>query len=394
MPTRLLVGISALWVPLAFLGDGLTVLVLPIRLGGGAGDLGIVSSLGLAVGAVAQLGAGWLSDRFRCRVDRRRFTASAAAPAMAGVWLLTGSSGLASAILGFIVVQLAAAAMQAGQQTLIPEYAPGEAWGRASGVRTAFDVGGAFLAFLVLGILISTGGPQLAGAVTITVLVVAVLAMLVLVPPARERRQIAEDSGARPVFTVPPGLAPLVAARFLFLLGTYVVGRFLLLLVAERLAIPPDRAVDEAGGLLALFALATAAAAVSLGWLPDRASRRDLMVVGCVLSGAGILLLVPPMGVGGLVGGGVLMSLGTAVFVTANWAATVAVAPPLEAGRLMSVANLGTVIAAAAAGLVGPAIDLVGFGPVLLAAAAASFAAVAPLVASSAGQARSAEVLT
>jgi hypothetical protein len=46
----------------------------------------------------------------------------------------------------------------------------------------------------------------------------------------------------------------------------------------------------------------------------------------------------------------------------------------------MGIANLGAGLAAAAAGLVGPLIDAVGFSPALVVAAGASFAAILPLV--------------
>src|SRR5919107_4065623 len=74
MPVWLLIGISVGWIPLAFLFDGVTVLMLPLRLGGSATDLGLVSFVGLAVGAGLQPVVGRLSDVTRNRVDRRLFT--------------------------------------------------------------------------------------------------------------------------------------------------------------------------------------------------------------------------------------------------------------------------------------------------------------------------------
>jgi MFS family permease len=169
------------------------------------------------------------------------------------------------------------------------------------------------------------------------------------------------------------------------------VGRFLLLLVAERLGIPPERAAAETAGLLALFTLATAGAALPFGWLADRIPERQLMTFGAVAAAMGIAFLVPVAGVAGLVVGGLLMSLGTAAFVTANWAATAALAAAPEAGRLMGVANLGTALAAAAAGLFGPLIDLAGFGSALLVAAVLCAAAIVPLRATSLRRTRTAE---
>jgi MFS family permease len=209
------------------------------------------------------------------------------------------------------------------------------------------------------------------------VLLAAALAIVLrLVPGGR-----AAPSPGRWSFQLPPGLGSLIVARFLFLFATYAVGRFLVLLVAERLGIAPGRAIDEAGWLLALFTLATALGAIPCGWLADRRSRTEMMVVGAVVSAVGVVALAPSAGLVGVIAGGMLMSLGTAAFVTGNWAATTALVPAADAGRLMAIANLGTGLAAATAGMLGPLIDATGFAPALLVAAGACAASVAPLLA-------------
>jgi len=373
VPARLLVGTSALWVPLAFLGDGVTVLVLPLRLGADATTLGVVSFAGLAIGAAVQPAFGWLSDRIRGRVDRRAFIVAAALPAIAGMWLLAGTAAIAGAVIGYVVVQAAASAMQAGQQALIPEHVVRVAQGRAKGAKVAADVGGSFLAFLVLGIVLAGGALEPAAAVIGVVTVVAVGLLVAFVP------RVAPVARSDAIATLPRGLVPLIAARFLFLAGSYAVGRFLLLLVAERLAIPTSGAADEAGGLLALFTLATAAAAIVVGWFADRVPRTQLMVAGALVASVGIVMLVPDLGVAGILAGGLTMAAGTALFVTANWAATASLVPAAGAGRLMGIANLGTALAAAVAGLAGPVIDAVGFAPALAIAAVASACAALPV---------------
>ncbi len=375
MRSRLLLGISVGWIPLAFLFDGVTVLVLPLRLGADATQLGLVSFVGLAAGAVLQPFAGRLSDRLRHRVDRRRFAVAAAVPAVVGVWLLVASTGVVAAVLSYVVIQLAASTVQASQQTLIPEHAPPDARGRAAGLKAAFDVGGAFICFLVLGAALASGDLVPGAVVTTLAVVVAVVATLALVP--------ARVGVARPpdrALHLPPGLVALVLSRFLFLLGTYVTGRFLLMLVAQRLGIPAERAADETAGLLALLTLATGAAALAFGRISDRVSRRALMASGAAVGAFGVVALVPALGLAGLVVGGILMSVGTGAFVTANWAATTDLAPAQDAGLLMGLANLGTAVAAAVAGLAGPLIDGAGFAPTLTLAAIASAAAIVPLL--------------
>ncbi len=371
---RLLLGINALWIPLAFLYDGLTVLVLPIRLNADATAIGLVSFVGLLAAAAVQPVAGWVSDRVRPTVDRRAFLTLAAAPVVLALWLL-GSGGTALAILAaYVLVQVAASVLQAAHQSLLPEHVGRRARGWAAGWKTAFDVGGSFLAFVVLGALLGSGETGPATVVIVAILAAAIGLVWILVPGA-----VSTSPVRAPAPRIPAGFVPLVMARFLFLFGSYAVGRFLVLLVAERIGIDPMTAADEAGALLALLTLTTAVAALAFGRLADRRPRPQVMLGGAALATIGILTLVPALGLGGVVAGGALMSIGTAAFMSANWAATADLASPHDAGRLMALANLGTALAAAAVGLLGPLIPSVGFAPVLMVAAFASAAAALPV---------------
>lgn len=369
------VGLSVLWVPLAFLFDGVTILVLPLRLGGDATAVGLVSMVGLGLAAGLQPVAGWLSDRLRDRLDRRTFLAIAAVPAIVGVWLLVGTTTLAAAVLGYVLIQAAATSMQAAQQSLIPEHLDGGAQGRAAGLKAMFDVGGSLLAFVVLGALLASGALLAAGAVITALTMLGVALVFAKVPERTRVHHPAHPSGP-----LPPGFASLILARFLFLFATFAVGRFLVLLVAERLDLDPSRALGDAAGLLALFTLVTAVGALPAGWLADRRPRRHLMTAGALIAAGGIGILAAPAGLPGVVLGGLLMSVGTAAFVTANWAATTALVGQDDAARLMAIANLGTGLAAAAAGALGPLIDGAGIAPALLVAATASASAVLPIV--------------
>jgi MFS family permease len=149
----------------------------------------------------------------------------------------------------------------------------------------------------------------------------------------------------------------LIAARFLFLLGTYAVGRFFLFFVAQRLDLEAAEAAAQAGGLLAVLTLITALSAPVSGWAADRLGRVPLMLAGAGLSAVGTLLLVFAEGPAGILMFGGLMALGSAAFSSANWAFSADLAPPEEAARFLGLANFGTAGAVAAAGLFGPLVD-------------------------------------
>jgi Na+/melibiose symporter-like transporter len=280
--------------------------------------------------------------------------------------VLGTTDAVIAAVVAYLVIMSSASAMQAAQQTLIPEHAAAARRGRAASLKTAFDIGGAFLAFLVLGWSMETGG---LGAAVVTiglVLLVAMVLVKIWVPSeSTERGAIDAGPGPGPI-AWPAGFWQLVAARFLFLFGVYVTGRFLLLLLAERLGIPASSAAGETGLLLAAFTLTTALTALLSGPLVDRVGRARIAVIGGLIAAIGVALFVPPLGLPGALLAGTVLSVGTALFVTANWAALTDVSPPEEAGRLLAFANFGTGGAAACAGLAGPMIDAWGFTPVLL----------------------------
>jgi MFS family permease len=378
--SRLAVGISATWAALAFLGDGLTSLVLPAVLAGmpdPATSIGLISFAGLGLALVVMPLAGRVSDCLRRRVDRRAFMAVAAIPALIGLAILAVSDGrpwLAAA--AYLVAILAASAIQASLQTLIPEHVQKPRRGRAASLKTAFDIGGAFVAFLLLGWALEASGIAGAAVASAGVLLLALVLVFVWVP--RPVGVSAHEPVGEPAST-PSGFWPLVLSRFLFLLGIYVVGRFMLLLVAFRLDVPAASAAAETGGILATFTLLTAVTALSFGPLVDRLGRRRVMVAGVLLAAVGTASFLPDVGLYGVLIAGGLMSVGTAAFATANWAALTDLSPPQDAGRLMGLANLGTGGAAACAGLVGPSIDTWGFTPALVFATTAVVVALAPV---------------
>lgn len=387
MGGRLAVGISVTWVALAFLGDGLSALVLPSVLASApdaATSLGLITFVGLGLAVIVQPIAGGMSDRLRGWADRRWFMAAAAIPTFIALAVLARSGGVVwLAALGYLGAVVAASGIQAALQTLIPEHVPPRRRGRAASLKTAFDIGGAFVAFLVIGWALETAGIVGAAAVTAAVLVIALAVVFLSVPsvatpapaPAAADRHL-DPAAVRPI---PAGFWSLVLSRFLFLLGIFVVGRFLLFLVAERLGIHAASAAGETGGLLATFTLVTAVAALIVGPVVDRLDRRRLMAAGAVVAASGIAMYLASAGLPGVVVAGALMSIGTAIFVTANWAALTHLTPADDAGRLMGLANVGAGGAAACAGLLGPAIDTWGFAPALVLSAASTLGALLAL---------------
>ena len=365
-PIRAALGVSVGWVGISMIGDGVPALLLPHRLlSGGVTDattLGITSLLGIALAAAVQPFAGRWSDR----VGRLPVIGIGASIATAGLLTLVATPAVT---IGAVVTLAGASVAQAGYQPMLPDRLPPRWRGRAGGLKSAFDVGGAMLAFVLLGALVGAGEPVLAGLALAAVLGIGFALSWLLAGRGSPPVDAVESRGE-----TGSSLLRVVAARFLFLLGIYAVGRFLLLFVADRFGLTPDAAAAEAGMALASLALVTVAASLPAGWLADRIGRRALMVGGGLAGGAGIALLPAADSMVALIGAGSLMAIGSAAFGSASWALLADLSPAPRAGGALGLANLGTAGAAAAAGGFGAIIDVSGFGAAFALAAACSVA--------------------
>jgi MFS family permease len=388
---RLLAGISVYWLSLSFLTDGLTTLVLPNDLERYAGEskataLGMLTFVGLSAAMVVQPLAGAMSDRIRGSHGRRGTIGLGLALTLPALGLYA-VGGLPAVAAGYVLTLCAASVSQAGQQGFIPDLVPHERRGLAAGLKGVTDLAGATLGFVLLGLALGAGGSRVGVLVMGSVLVVGYLLTVVSVPEPRV--PLSEPLPRlrwRSAFRIDPQehrtFLLLVTARFLFLLGAYIVSRFFLFFVGDRLDLAPGRAAEQAGVLLGALTLATFLAAPAAGWLADRIGRVPVMTYGTLCGAAGPLLLIWARSPWQILLFGSVMSVGTALFTVANWASTADVVPGVEAGRFLGLANIGTMGAAAAAGLLGPLVDLgnrqqpgAGYGLALTASAVAACAA-------------------
>ena len=390
--TRTIFGVSLLWLGLAMIFDGINALVLPTQLAGFGGQtraslLGIVTFVGIGLGLVVQPIVGSWSDSAVTKRGRLRLLSLAGGATVALLVVLGRTAHPVLIVLTFVSLMVAANALQAVLQPLLPERIGVSHRGRASGLKSFFDLAGAATGFVFLGGLLETGGASSA-TMGIAVVVAATLVGTRLLLPERPAERMVKRASMRDSFKIDTQLhrdfVDVVLARFLFLLGTFAVGRFLLYLVADRLDIAVGDAGEEAGYILGGLALVTALAALVAGWLTDRVGRIPMMSAGVVLSTLGILMLIWAPDPLSIFVFGSLMALGSASFGVGNWALAADLAPHSEPGRFLGLANIGTAGAAAVAGLLGLLVDVgdaldAGFTPLLVVAAGISLASVLPL---------------
>lgn len=396
--TRLLIGISVFWLALSVLFDGVNTLVLPLQLSAlsdrnnQATILGLFTFVGLLAGALIQPVAGAFSDRLQPLLGRKGFIGIGLVLILASLFIFAAFQSIIGILISYLAIQISASITQAGQQALIPDLVDENRRGLASGLKGFMDLTGAMLGFILLGQLLGSGKATIAVFAIAMILTSTYLLAVLLTreDKANKGASKATTVSLREIFrldlTQHRAFVRLVLSRFLFLLGIYGTGRFLLLFVANRLGLSQDQAAEQAGNLLAGLAFLTVLASPLTGWLADRYGRIPLMIAGAVFSAISALLLVWASNVGQILLFGGLMSLGSAAFAGGSWASLADLVPKKEAARFFGLANFSTAGSAAVAGLFGPLIDWadrlspgVGFSALFIAAALAFLASVLPL---------------
>ena len=368
--TRLLFGISIFWLALSVLFDGINTLVLPVQVSALASQnnqatlLGLLTFVGLLAGALIQPIAGTFSDALKPFLGRKGFIGLGLLLSLVSLFLFAAFQSLAGVMLGYLAVQISASIAQAGQQGLLPDLVDANRRGMASGMKGFMDLTGAMLGFILLGQFLGSGRVLAAIGIIGAILVVAYLLAVMLTPedqPNRIATGKANYVSLRDIFrldlTEQKTFVRLLLARFLFLLGIYGTGRFLLFFVADRLGLSEEQAAEQAGALLAGLALITILASPLTGWLTDRIGRVPLMIAGAILSAASAFMLVWANSASEILLFGGFMSLGSAAFAGGSWAMLADVVPKHQSARFFGLANFSTAGAAAAAGLFGPVID-------------------------------------
>jgi len=425
-PTRrgagvgLLIGVNLLWLPLSMLFNSLQSLVLPFYVAGissplkQATTLGLLLFVGLAAGALVQPLAGIASDRLRGAGWLGRRTPFILVGTLLTLALLVGfafANSLLTLALAYIGVNIAAGVAQAGAQGLMPDLIPTRQRGSAAGLKSLLELLGSVVGFSVAGMLIRRGN---LGGVSLAIGIILAVGALLTLAFVREGRADAAlqaqeptlATGTAPDATPTPattttaspvsGLAQIASqqrlselnataqadaranrsiwarvlvSRLFFLLAVYGIGHFLLYFVRARLHLVGASSASVTSGILTALTLVTALVGLGGGWLSDRVGRLPVLWVAGIASAIGVVILIPATTLPLIYVGGAVMSLGSGLFASANWALAADLAPTGNGGRFFGLLALATGGAAALAGLLGPLVDYAGYNALFALAA-------------------------
>lgn len=355
------VALSGFWTPLNTLV--LPDLVSNVISGGARGSmLGLLTFVGIGLAALVQPIAGAFSDASRLPDRRRPFIVAGAVVAAVCCLPLAWLPAAGLLLGGYVLVQLGANVAQAAFQALVPDLVEDDEVSRASGIKTGLDVLGNAVGLAGAGVLVTAGAGNHVIVVFLAVLMalgaVAAWRLIPPVPPAEggEAVPALARSAFAPLLRAPEGFRRAVLMRFVFLLGLYPVQRFLLYFLEDRFDVedPMGPASVAILGAILLGAVGAAAAGV----LAERAGRPPMLRASIVVSAAGLagIALLPDLLLVGVAGA--VLALGAGAFQAANWAELTDVIPEGQGARFFGVANIATAGASAAAGALGPAVDL------------------------------------
>ena len=353
--------LTAFWTPLnTLLLPGLVEDRAPGVLRGTA--LGAMTLVGVGIAVLVQPGLGALSDRWRSP-ERRRIpiviASMVSAVLVVALWLVPGFFPLLAV---YILLQCAMNTAQAAFQALIPDQVEPSQRARASGIKTALDVGGNAVGLgLAGGIILLNGGDGVQVGALAAILAIGVFVGVATVP--RIDHQPRKLEPLKPWFRV---FAPLASGtrefrkaillRFLFLLGLYPVQRFILFLLEDRYGLE-DPLARASVFIIAAIGVA-AVGGLAAGILDDYFSTKRLLVAITVLSAASLvgiafsptllILAIPSF----------VLAFSAGAFQALNWGVIANALPDDEAARYFGLANIATAGAGAMTGIFGPLVDL------------------------------------
>jgi MFS family permease len=318
------VRLSVLWFAGNALWEALLSIILPIMVLADVGDarkavaLSLLSTVGTGLASLTHPLAGWASDATRSRLGRRRpyLMGGGLLSAVAVVWLAWGT-GYGQLFAAVLMLQFGYNVAIAAYQAYIPEVAPAESRGRASGYLGLMQSVGALAgaigaAFLVHG---STYRWMLLG---LALLLVAGVAITVWgVPEGQPAPRPAASPAARPRGAY-RDLWWAAITRGLVLLAFYTLLTYLAYYLkdVEHLT----HYVQDTSYAVAVTITAAALATLWAGTRSDAIGRRAIVCAAGVLMGLGGAAFLAVHGLVGILAVGAAFGLGYGSYISVDWA--------------------------------------------------------------------------
>ncbi len=373
---RRLMALSAYWVAINYLWQGMGALILPRLIVGTIPSahrgvaLAALSVAGAAVAILVQPVAGALSDRVRVSWGRRKpfMVVGTVGDVVCLLGLaLAGSYG--ALLIPYCALQVCSNTAEGAYQGLLPDQVPEGERGRAAGYYGLAVFVGTGLGFLLTGQLIAVGHLSLALGTVAAVVLLALAVTLRFVPdtpaesqgPSRRQALLGIFSFN---FRSHPAFTWLLVSRLLALMGITGLTDFALLYLKATFysgggAEIANRASGATSVLLAVVVVCAAVVTLPAGKLSQRWGRVRMVRWAAWLGAAGTLLLIAAPSLLFVYAVGVMVGSAFGMLLSVDWALVTDLVPAAESGRFMGISNLATAGAGILATAIGgPLLDL------------------------------------
>jgi MFS family permease len=354
-----LIALSAYWVAINYLWQGMGALILPRLIIGRVSSghrgvaLAVISIAGAIVAILVQPVAGALSDRVKIRWGRRKplMLAGTLGDLVCLLGLaLAGSYG--ALIIPYCALQICSNSAEGAYQGLLPDQVPDHERGRAAGYYGLAVFGGTAVGFLLTGELIAVGHLALALACAGIVLLLALAVTLKFVPDSPASGPVPPIKTALAGifsfnFRANPAFTWLLISRLLALMGITGMTDFALLYIKASFfqgsgSALANRASGSTSVLLAVVVLCAILVTLPAAKLSQRVGRIVIVRAAAFLGAAGILLLIPATSLMWVYAVGFLVGAAFGMLLSVDWALVTDLVPVTEAGRFMGISNLAT----------------------------------------------------
>jgi Na+/melibiose symporter-like transporter len=369
--------INILFFALAALSQGMHSIILPVRVLDFVSDaqkntfLGLMTFIGLAIAMFYQPLAGTISDRARTRWGRRRpfitFGVIGLIVCLIGVGV---AESYASLFIAYCLMQFAGNTAQGPYQALLPECAPANKRGQASGIKNLMEVTGGAVMVGLSSILIGKYQDTrsflwlwLALASIAVVLIIALILTLAWIkesgtgngtPPAPLRTALVRTFHIN--LRCDRTFAFFLLSRALVFMALTTIQQFALYFFRDVIKVPNPAAATFTFLGIAVFIMVVGA--YPAGRLGDRYPRHKVSAIAAWTGAAAVLLIIAlPREYNLLLFPAAVLGAALVAFATSNWALAADLVVPGEEARYLGLANMATAGGGAVARLIGPVID-------------------------------------
>ncbi|HSW58184.1 MAG TPA: MFS transporter, partial [Dehalococcoidales bacterium] len=366
--------ITMLGFPMAALAHAMHAIILPLRVEELSGPaykatyLGILTFAGLLTAMLVQPVAGAISDHTSSRIGRRK-PFILAGILLALVFLF--ASGLVNNYTGLLIIwcflQACLNVAQGPFQAYIPDLAPHNKRGQASGLKALLEICGGVALLSLIGRFMgrySSGAESEWLWISLGLLgIFLAVAMILTVLTVREKigrsQPLLWSSLWYKTFKVRlktnSGFLLFMLSRLLFVMGLTTLQSFALYYFKD--VVGAENPSKITADLITAVGISMLIVVFPAGRYSDRNGRRLILTLCGLIGAAGVALIFFTHDYGWIIFAGSLIGIAAGAFLSVNWALATDLIPSGQSAQYLGLANLASAGGAALARLIGPAID-------------------------------------